>query len=150
MIGPELEAKIIQELLPIRDRLHEMEVRRPYTPTEMVGHFCTELRRLYILAPLCDTKLWIEPFVPATSWWPKPVTLSGEETTIARSEMVSICRKVVSMDDDDIVLTKQLDALTKQLPLIVGETTKLERLTRKTTDLITEATAFASQQEHTL
>lgn len=145
----ELEEKMVGELLPIRDRLHEMEVRRIYSLAEMIGHFCNELRRTYILQPLADVKLWRAPFTPYETWWPRPIVFRGESITLLQKDMVSVCRKVLSMNDDDIALTRQLDSLEKQLPNLVGKSVEIERLTRKTVELFTEATAFAAQQEYT-
>lgn len=149
-IMTDLERKLIEGLLIAKARLHEMQVRRSCTPAELVGHFCTELRRLYLLSAISDAKLWNAPLVPATYGWPKAINYQGLYHNVSLSDIINLCKKADSMSEEDIALTHQLSVLEAQIPAINLKTTEVERLTRKTTDLVTEAEEFASQLEHRL
>lgn len=142
-----IETKIVQGFLTIKERLHEMEVRRDCTSAELLGHFCTELRRHYLISSLADVRLWKAPFEPGTWGWPKPIFDNGDTFNLTRQHLEQLCLRVQTMTEDDIVLEHKLIVLALQIPPLNVKTTEVERLTRKTTELLTEAVTFAQQQE---
>lgn len=145
----QLDLTIINQLIVAKERLHELTVRKPLSPAETLGHFCTELRRLSVISALAHINLWKAPFKPDTYGWPKTVYYGTENFIISYARVSHLCEVVESMTEEDIELTRALNTLQGQLPAIVNKTVEVERLTRQATTLVTEANTFAATQERT-
>lgn len=154
-----LDQFLIRALVQTRYHVHEMRVRRNYSPAELTGHFCTELRRHlavinaqnpHVLGAAfvwADTRAWNAPFqvAPGYVWRDnRALAFNGSEERMSEARMQSLCNAAMTVDDDELALRGRLSALAAELPALQRKTIEAERITREATALLGETTTFAA------
>lgn len=161
------EQYLVASLIAIKTYLHEMQVRHDQSPSELRGHFCTELRRYFTQINTQNPQLrgsfynwarpdaWEAPFTmsigrthsPYSLIYGTKFTFNGEDECMTVARMQNACNLAVSASEVEADLDRRLIALQSLIPGLELKATAAERRNREAAEVVTELAELSESIE---